>query len=155
MKKFLIAAAVAALAVTGVFAEDVTGGLNALGDAGKAVGEITGTTESLQGTWFDKKYNCNWVLQINSSSDVFCILRDADTNAAIYSFTKGNVQNFKSEASSNGFTISWDSAAKNRTYKFTKPLSSTRDLDIDIYHNVYNERHRTTISYVAADARVD
>lgn len=155
MKKVLFVLAALAVMGASAFAEDVTGALGAVGDAANSVSAATGISESLQGVWFDKKYNCNWVFSVNTGSDTFCTLKDADNNATIWTFTKNNTQKLRSEAGSDGFTLSWECEAKNRTYKFTKGISASRDLKLDIFHNVYNERHNATITYVSADARVD
>ena len=154
MKKIFTVFALAAVLSAGAFAEDVTSGLNAATGAAEAIGEVANVSETLQGVWFDKKYNCNWQFQVNSGSDIFCVLKDADSGAVIYSFNKNKVKNFRAEASTNAFTISWESEAKNRIYKFSKAISMDSDLDLDIYHNVYQERHSAKITYVSADARI-
>ncbi len=154
MKKLLVVIAATAFWAVGAFAEDVTSGVDALTGTANAVGEVVDAKETLQGTWFDKKYNCNWCFQVNSGSDVFCVLRDASTNDVIYSFSRNNVKNFRTEAKTSAFTLSWESVAKNRLYKFSKAYSMDTDLDIDIYHNVYNERHNTKITYVSGEASV-
>jgi len=154
MKKLFTAFAVAAALTTSVFAEDVTGGVDAVTGAASAIGEVANVSETLQGVWFDKKYNCNWQFQVNSGSDIFCVLKDADSGAVIYSFNKNKVKNFRAEAKTNAFTISWECEAKNRIYKFSKAISMDSDLDLDIYNNVYEERHNAKITYVAGQASV-
>lgn len=154
MKKIFTVFALAAVLSAGAFAEDVTSGLNAATGAAEAIGEVANVSETLQGVWFDKKYNCNWQFQVNSGSDIFCVLKDADSGAVIYSFNKNKVKNFRAEASTNAFTISWESEAKNRVYKFSKAISMDSDLDLDIYNNVYEERHNAKITYVAGQASV-
>lgn len=154
MKKLFVAIAAAALLGAAAFAEDVTSSLNAATGAADAIGEVANVSETLQGVWFDKKYNCNWQFQVNSGSDIFCVLKDADSGAVIYSFNKKNVKNFRAEAKTNAFTISWECEAKNRIYKFSKAISMDSDLDLDIYNNVYEERHNAKITYVAGQASV-
>ncbi len=154
MKKLFVAIAAAALLGAAAFAEDVTSGLNAATGAADAIGEVANVSETLQGVWFDKKYNCNWQFQVNSGSDIFCVLKDADSGAVIYSFNKNKVKNFRAEAKTNAFTISWECEAKNRIYKFSKAISMDSDLDLDIYNNVYEERHNAKITYVAGQASV-
>lgn len=154
MKKLFVAIAAAALLGAAAFAEDVTSGLNAATGAADAIGEVANVSETLQGVWFDKKYNCNWKFQVNSGSDIFCVLKDADSGAVIYSFNKNKVKNFRAEAKTNAFTISWECEAKNRIYKFSKAISMDSDLDLDIYNNVYQERHNAKITYVAGQASV-
>ena len=155
MKKLFTVFAVAAVLTAGAFAQDVTGGMDAVTGAATSIGETVGVSETLQGVWFDQKYNCNWQFQVNSGSDTFCVLKDADTGAVIYTFRKNNVKNFRIEAKSNTFTLSWDSDIKNRTYKFSKEFSGGRDLKLDIFHNVYQERHSADIKYVAGEASVN
>ncbi|MEE3411914.1 MAG: hypothetical protein VZQ47_04095 [Treponema sp.] len=155
MKKLFVAIAAAALLGAAAFAEDVTGGVDAVTGAASAIGEVANVSETLQGVWFDKKYNCNWQFQVNSGSDIFCVLKDADSGAVIYSFNKKNVKNFRAEAKTNAFTISWECEAKNRIYKFSKAIASDTDLELDIFNNVYQERHSAKITYVAGQASVN
>jgi len=155
MKKLFTVFAVAAVMTAGAFAQDVTGAMNTAAEAANAVGEAANVSETLQGTWFDSKYNCNWQFQVNTGSDAFCVLKDADTGATIYTFTRDKVKNFKGEMESNKFVLSWECPEKNRIYKFLKGFDSTKDIQLDIYHNVYQERHSATIKYVSADARVE
>ena len=154
MKKILVAIAAVALLGAAVFAEDVTSGFDAATGAVNAIGEVANVSETLQGVWFDQKYNCNWQFQVNSGSDIFCVLKDADSGAVIYSFNKKNVKNFRAEAKTNAFTISWECEAKNRIYKFSKAIASDTDLELDIFNNVYQERHSAKITYVAGQASV-
>lgn len=155
MKKLFTVIAVATVLAAGVFAEDVTNGLNAASDAVSAMSEGANISETLQGVWFDQKYNCNWQFQVNSGSDIFCVLKDADSGAVIYSFNKKNVKNFRAEAKTNAFTISWECEAKNRIYKFSKAIASDTDLELDIFNNVYQERHSAKITYVTGQASVN
>jgi len=60
MKKLFTAFAVAAVLAAGLYAEDVTGGMDAVTGAAQTIGETVGVSETLQGVWFDSKYNCNW-----------------------------------------------------------------------------------------------
>ncbi len=145
MKKFLIAFAVAAIAVAGVFAQNF--------DDAKAAAEAAReeVPQSLQGTWYDSKYDCNWVFALNTTETALCKLVDASTGSVYYTFTKNNVQNFKQEYDlTNGATITFECAAKNRIYKFIKPISGTMDLNIEIYHKVFAETHKATIVFKGA-----
>ena len=155
MKKLFVAIAAAALLGAAAFAEDVTSGFDAATGAVNAVGEVANVSETLQGVWFDQKYNCNWQFQVNTGSDAFCVLKDADSGAVIYTFTRAKVKNFKGEMESNKFVLSWECPAKNRIYKFVKDFSADRDLQLDVYHNVYEERHSAKIKYVAGEASVN
>ena len=81
-------------------------------------------------------------------------LVDASTGHVYYTFTKNNVQNFQQHYDvTNGAVISFECAAKNRTYKFTKPISGSGDLLIDIYNTAYEERHKTTIVFKGVEAK--
>ena len=154
MKKIFTIFAVAAIMAAGAFAQDVTGGVDAVTGAAAAVGEVANVSETLQGVWFDKKYNCNWQFQVNSGSDAFCVLKDADTGAVIYTFTRAKVKNFKGEMESNKFVLSWECPAKNRIYKFSKDFAGNTDLNLDIFNDYYQERHSAKITYVAGEASV-
>ncbi len=149
MKKFLIAFAVAAIAVAGSFAQD------AIADAqAAAVAAREEVPQSLQGTWYDKKYDCNWVLSVNATATSLAKLVDAKTGHVYYTFTKNNVQNFQQHYDmTNGAVISFDCAAKNRSYKFIKPISGTPDLNIEIYHKYYQETHNPTITFKGVDVK--
>lgn len=149
MKKFLIAFAVAAIAVAGSFAQDALADAKAAAEAARE--EVP---QSLQGTWYDKKYDCNWVLSVNATATSLAKLVDASTGHVYYTFTKNNVQNFKQTYDmTNGAVITFDCAAKNRSYKFIKPIASTADLDIDIYHKGYEEKHTARIAFKGAEIK--
>ena len=154
MKKLFTAFAVAAVLAAGVFAEDVTGGVDAVTGAAGAIGEVANVSETLQGVWFDSKYNCNWQFQVNTGSDAFCVLKDATSGATIYTFTRAKVKNFKGEMEANKFVLSWECPAKNRIYKFVKDFTADKDLQLDIFNDYYQERHSAKITYVNGEASV-
>ncbi len=148
MKKFLIAFAVAAIAVAGAFAQDAVSDAMAAAEAARE-----DVPQSLQGTWYDKKYDCNWVLSVNANATALAKLVDASTGNVYYTFTKNNVKNFNQEFTvTNGAVITFECPAKNRTYRFVKPISNP-DLDIDIYNTVYEERHTATLSFKNVEAK--
>ncbi len=148
MKKFLIAFAVAASAVAGPFAQDAVSDAMAAAEAARE-----DVPQSLQGTWYDKKYDCNWVLSVNANATALAKLVDASTGNVYYTFTKNNVKNFNQEFTvTNGAVITFECPAKNRTYRFVKPISNP-DLDIDIYNTVYEERHTATLSFKNVEAK--
>ena len=101
---------------------------------------------SIQGTWYDEKYDCDWTLNVGASSKSIT-LRDAKSGSLIYKFTDDNTQNFDFQAGSDGITVQFDCAAKNRNYKFKKAVSLSKDLDMDIYNSKFNTRHQTVITY--------
>lgn len=154
MKKIFTVFAFAAALTAGAFAQDVTGGVDAVTGAAATVGEVANVSETLQGVWFDSKFNCNWQFQVNTGSDAFCVLKDADSGAVIYSFTRAKVKNFKGEMEANKFVLSWECPEKNRIYKFSKEFAGNSDLLLDIFNNVYQERHNARITYVNGEASV-
>ena len=154
MKKLFTAFAVAAALTAGAFAQDVTGGVDAVTGTASAIGEVANVSETLQGTWFDQKFNCNWVFQVNTGNDAFCVLKDASSGATIYSFTRAKVKNFKGEMEANKFVLSWECPAKNRIYKFVKDFTADKDLQLDIFNDYYKERHSAKITYVSSEASV-
>ena len=103
-------------------------------------------SSGIQGTWYDEKYDCNWTLDVSATNKAIT-LRDASSDALIYKFTEDNVQNFNLNASSDGVSVQFDCAAKNRNYKFRKAVNLSNDLDMDIYNSKYNTRHQATIVY--------
>ena len=128
MKKFLVVLAVAALTATGAFAQ-------------------AADNQIPQGTWTDTKYNADWTFQINTESDTICELRDRDSGELIYKFTKGNVQDFAITPSNDGISVSWKCRAKNREYKFTKPVNFDTGLQLEVHNTYYNEDHKAKIEY--------
>lgn len=151
MKKFLVAFTVAAVAVMGAFAQDDS--LNTAKDALGAVGQVAadnGVSGTLQGTWYDSKYDCVWVLTVDSTAKGLAELRDAN-GGLIHKFTRDNVQNFKMSID-NGIVISFDCAATDRQYSFTKALSTDKDLKLHVYNSYYKETHDATIAYRSASA---
>lgn len=147
MKKFIIAFAVAAIAVTGIFAQDA----DTMAAIEAAREEVP---QSLQGTWYDSKYDCNWVMAFNVTEKALCKLVDASTGSVYYTFTKDNVENFSQNYDMvNGVIISFDCAAKNRKYKFIKPVAGTTDLEIEIYNTYYKEIHKARITFKGAEVK--
>lgn len=128
MKKFLVVLALAAIAVTGAFAQSVD-------------------VQFPQGTWTDTKYNADWVFQITTTMDTVAELHDSTTGDLIYKFTKDNIQDFQVLPSADGISVSWKCKAKNREYKFTKPTNLGTDLTLEIHNTYFNEDHSTTIPY--------
>lgn len=158
MKKLITVLAVSALFTAFSFAQDVDSQLKDAAAAAVATAEEQAKTavadtreehaQSLQGIWYDSKYNCNWVFTLNTDATALCELRMADTDELVYKFTKDNVKNFKQALDvTNGATFTWECPSKNRTYRFTKPINATKDLDLDIYNTYYKESHRATIVF--------
>ena len=133
MKKFLVTLFVAALAVTGAFAQGKVGEALAQADA-----EIAKAAEQFpKGTWIDSKWDALWVFGVNNT----ITLKDAKTGEVIYNFTPITRKNFKIDVSENGLVISFRCEDTKRTYKFTKPVtldtSITMDIDYDLEPNHY------------------
>ena len=145
MKKILIVLAGLAVFAGSAFAQDALGQAKAAADS---------VPQSLQGTWYDKKYDCNWVLSVNATATGLAKLVDASTGSVYFTFTKNNVQNFKQEYDmTNGAVISFECDATHRTYKFVKPISGTPDLNIEIHNRINNDVHQPTIVFKGADIK--
>lgn len=122
MKKILGIIAVLALTAASTFALDL--------------GEI-------QGTWQDSKWDANWTF----AADGTIKLTKASSGEAVYTFTDSNIKNFKLNAGTSGVTISFDCADTERSYKFTKPISLSADLDMHIDPEWTTSDYDTTIKF--------
>ena len=122
MKKILGFAAVFVLAATSIFALD-------LGD--------------IQGTWKDSKWDANWTF----AADGTIKLTKASSGEEVFTFKDSNVSNFKLNAGTSGVSISFKCAETERSYKFTKPLSLSADLDMHIDPDWTSTDYDTTIKF--------
>lgn len=127
MKKFLVVFALVALAVTGAFAQS--------------------DLQFPQGTWTDTHYNADWVFQINTENDTIAELRDSNSGALIYKFTRANVQDFAITPGDNELAVTFKCAAKNREYKFSKPVNFDTGLMLEVHNTYYNEDHKCKIEF--------
>jgi len=107
MKKILGIGAALVLGMAGLFALD-------LGD--------------IKGTWKDSNWDANWTF----SGDGKIVLKKASSGEEVFTFTDSNVQNFKLNTAASGVSISFDCKDTNRSYKFTKGLTLSTDLDLHI-----------------------
>lgn len=128
MKKFLVTLLVAALAVTGAFAQGKVKDALTQADA-----EITKAAEQFpKGTWVDSNWDALWVFGVNNT----ITLKDAKTGEVIYNFAPSTRKNFKIDVSDKGLVISFRCEDTKRTYKFTKPVtldtSITMEIDYDL-----------------------
>jgi len=121
MKKIIAILAVALISVVSVFAFD-------LGD--------------IKGTWQDKKWDADWTF----SADGKIILTKTSTGEVVYTFTDDNVQNFKLGASADGATVTFTSKENYRSYKFTKPITLSTDLNMVVNPDWSDEDYTTTLT---------
>ena len=121
MKKLLAVLFVAATMVVGLFAED----------------------KFPTGSWIDSKYNAEWRFGIDGSVELY----DANTGKLYYSFTKDKIKNYKHSASADGLTLSFSCTETGRSYKFTKPVSISTDLILEIDPVWTDENYKTNIKF--------
>lgn len=121
MKKLLAVLFVAATMVVGLFAED----------------------KFPTGSWIDSKYNAEWRFGIDGSVELY----DANTGKLYYSFTKDKIKNYKLSASADGLTLSFSCTETGRSYKFTKPVSISTDLILEIDPVWTDENYKTNIKF--------
>lgn len=132
MKKFLLACLVAAVAVTGVFAQGIGDALNEADKQIAAAGE-----QFPKGTWVDPNYNAAWEFGINNTLKLY----DATTGELIYTFGKNQRKNFKVNVSDNGLVITFRCDDTRRTYKFTKSVTLSTDIKMEIDADFLNEHY--------------
>ena len=120
MKKLLAILFILAICVTGVFAED---------------------TEFPTGTWIDENWDAKWVFAKDKVE-----LFDAKGDL-VYTFTKDNTVDFKLTPSAKGLVLSFSCAETERAYKFTKPVSLSTDLEMEIDPEWTDEDYKVTIKF--------
>ena len=119
MKK-LFAMVVLAVMATGLFALDLGG---------------------IKGTWTDKAWDAEWTF----SADGHIVLSLSSTGEKIYDFNESTIQNFKLDAGTKGVTISFYCKDTERSYKFTKGVSLSTDLDMVINPDWTDEDYSVAI----------
>jgi len=124
MKKFLAVLFVLAICVTGVFAAD---------------------TDFPTGTWIDENWDAKWVFT-KEKVELFDVNGDL-----VYTFTLDNTQDFKLAPSQEGLVLSFYCAETERGYKFTKPLTLTTDLEMEINPDWTDEDYKVTIKFKKLD----
>ena len=120
MKKFLAVLFVLAICVTGVFAAD---------------------TDFPTGTWVDAKWDASWVF---STDKVELFDKDGEL---VFIFTQNNTKDFKLTPSKDGLVLSFYCAETERGYKFTKPLTLSTDLEMEINPDWTDEDYKVTIKF--------
>lgn len=134
MKKILMAAFVALGMIFGAAAQEVD-----LTDVSKT---IKFPEDFNLGKWYDAKWDAYWELQSDNIS-----LYKGD--AKIVSFA-GKIKNWNMSVSTRGLEITFDCDATSRSYKLTKPLATSSDLELEVErHDVpstdANKKWKTTI----------
>lgn len=119
MKKILMAA-LAALALSAAsFAQEAD-----LTDASR---QIKLPEEFNLGRWYDQKWDAYWEIK----SDNIILYKGTEE---VISFS-GKIKNWKVTAGKGGLVISFDCDETARSYKITKPITLSTDLDLEV------ERH--------------
>lgn len=135
MKKILALAAAAVLGTASVFAFEV--------------GELSGT-------WKDTNWDANWTISADTNGKGQIVLTRASTGEKLFTFNDDNIQNYKLSGSlSSGLTITFDCKATGRSYKFNKPVSLGKDLNLDIDRSWTTEAYNVTITWQGGNAGVD
>ena len=106
MKKLFIMVVLAVMA-TGLFALDLGG---------------------IKGTWKDAAWDADWTF----SADGHIVLSLSSTGEKIYDFNDSTITNFKVDAGAKGVTISFYCPETERAYSFTKGVSLSTDIDMEI-----------------------
>ncbi|MBQ1833151.1 MAG: hypothetical protein II114_05175 [Treponema sp.] len=111
MKKILAFVAVAFIAVASTFAAGA----------------------QIEGTWNDAKWNANWTLGADTDGNFAVILTNAKTGKQIYKFTEKNIDGkFEWNVGMDGVSLSFTCKKTLRSYKFTKGVSLSTDLTLNI-----------------------
>lgn len=95
------------------------------------------------GSWIDSNYDAEWVFGIDGKVE----LKDANTGALIFSFTKDQIKDYKLGATKDGLTMSFTCPATSRKYKFTKPLTLSTDLVMEIDPDWSDVDYKTNIKF--------
>ena len=119
MKKLFIMVILAVMA-TGLFALDLGG---------------------IKGTWKDAK----WDADLTFSADGHIVLSLSSTGEKIFDFNESTISDFKVDAGTKGVTISFYCKETERSYKFTKGVSLSTDLDMVINPDWTDEDYSVSI----------
>nr|WP_318659457.1 hypothetical protein [uncultured Treponema sp.] len=132
MKKFLLTVMAALLASAAFAAGPVSDALN------QADSEIAAAGEQFpKGTWIDPNWDAAWEFGVNNT----IILKDAKTGEVIYNFAKSKRSNFKVNVTNDGLVITFRCDETQRTYKFTKSVTLTTDIKMEIDADFLNEHY--------------
>lgn len=121
MKKILVFAAVAVMALTSAFALD-------LGD--------------IKGTWKDAKWDANWTFSADGT-----IVLTKTSGEEVFTFNDSNVKNFKPVANSDGVGFSFYCAETERAYQFLKPIKLSTDLLMKVNPDWTDTDYDVSIKY--------
>lgn len=91
-----------------------------------------------KGTWIDHNWDAAWEFGVNNT----IILKDANTGKVIYNFTKNTRSNFKVNITDKGLEISFYCADTKRAYKFTKPLTLSTNITLEIDADFLNNHYK-------------
>jgi len=114
MKKFLIAAIFAVACVFSAAADDI--------DLTKPASEIRFPSDWTIGTWCDAKWDAYWEIGNNDIK----LYKGEDL---VVDFAD-KIENYTVKMGTDGLTIAFDCAATHRSYKITKPISLSNDLQL-------------------------
>lgn len=95
------------------------------------------------GSWIDSNYNAEWVFGIDGKVE----LRDSVSGDLIFSFTKDKIKDYKLSATKDGLTMSFTCPKTSRKYKFTKPLTLSTDLIMEIDPDWTDTNYKTNIKF--------
>ena len=95
----------------------------------------------IKGTWQDKTWDADWTF----TADGHIVLSLISTGEKIYDFNDSTISNFKLDAGTKGVTISFYCKDTERAYKFTKGVSLSTDLDMEINPDWTDEDYSVAI----------
>ncbi|MCR5386379.1 MAG: hypothetical protein K6E69_04595 [Treponema sp.] len=132
MKKFLLTVMAALLASAAFAAGPVSDALS------QADSEIAAAGEQFpKGTWIDPNWDAAWEFGVNNT----IVLKDAKTGEVIYNFAKSKRSNFKVNVTNDGLVITFRCDETQRTYKFTKSVTLSTDIKMEIDADFLNEHY--------------
>ena len=94
------------------------------------------------GSWIDENWNGEWFFSVEEIQ-----LKDSVTGELIFAFTDDVISNFKLTPSTKGLTLSFYCAETERDYKFTKPITLSTDLDMEINPDWTDEDYKVAIKF--------
>lgn len=104
----------------------------------QADSEIAAAGEQFpKGTWIDPNWDAAWEFGVNNT----IILKDAKTGEVIYNFAKSKRSNFKVNLTNDGLVITFRCDETQRTYKFTKSVTLSSDIKMEIDADFLNEHY--------------
>lgn len=130
MKKLLAVLFVAAALVAGAFAED----------------EVSFPS----GSWIDENWNGEWVIGVDGSIK----LLDSVTGALIYDFVDSKITDKKLEATMDGVNLSFYCAETERRYVFSKELTLTANLKLEVDPDWTTEDYKVQIVLKKPDLKL-